>query len=158
MRDIRLVAVVLCLLILDVAAWPQTFSVLYNFGSNSGSPANPGPTIAQGRDGNLYSTASSGGSLGNGAVFRITPSGKLTVLYNFDGTHGAIPVGGLTLGTDGNFYGTTFYGGATDNGTIFKISPGGQLKVLYSFTGGSDGFLPYAAPIEGADGNFYGTT
>jgi len=30
--------------------------------------------------------------------------------------------------------------------------------VLYNFTGGSDGGYPYAAPIEGADGNYYGTT
>jgi hypothetical protein len=37
----------------------QTFSVLYNFGTNSGDPLNPGTTgaTAQGRDGNLYSTA-----------------------------------------------------------------------------------------------------
>jgi uncharacterized repeat protein (TIGR03803 family) len=140
-------------------AQAQTFSVLYNFGTNSGDPLNPGETgaIAQGRDGNLYSTASNGGAHGYGAVFKITPSGKLTVLYNFDGPHGQAPLGGLTLGTDGNFYGTTWYGGATGNGTVFKITPTGQLTVLYSFTGGSDGFQPYAPPIEGSDGNFYGT-
>ena len=60
---------------------------------------------------------------------------------------------------DGNFYGTTTLGGASNCGTIFKITPGGSLNVFYSFdiidnTGAS----PYAPPVQGADGNFYGTT
>ena len=40
---------------------------------------------------------------------------------------------------------------------MFNIGPGG-FKTLYSFTGGSDGGNPIAAPIEGNDGNFYGTS
>jgi hypothetical protein len=40
-------------------AHAQTYSVLYNFGSKSGDPTGPqySGIIAQGRDGNLYSTA-----------------------------------------------------------------------------------------------------
>ena len=155
-----------CVLVLAVAlgfvpmAHAQIFSVLYDFGAKTGDPLNPGlpGLIAQGFDGNLYSTSANGGTQGLGTVFKITPGGKLTVLYNFDGPHGQAPLGGLTLGKDGNFYGTTWYGGAYGNGTIFKITPSGKPTVLYSFTGGSDGFQPYAPPIEGMDGNFYGTT
>jgi uncharacterized repeat protein (TIGR03803 family) len=151
-----LAILVLALASLDTAAESQTFSVLYNFGTNSGDPLNPGVPglVAQGRDGNLYSTTSNGGTQGAGTVFKITPTGKLTVLYNFDGTHGRAPLGGLALGTDGTFYGTTWYGGTYDNGTIFRISAGRKLTVLYSFTGGNDGFQPYAPP----DSSFYGTT
>jgi|HubBroStandDraft_5_1064220.scaffolds.fasta_scaffold00539_2 uncharacterized repeat protein (TIGR03803 family) len=154
--------VTIAILMLSVglsSAQAQMYSVLYNFGTSAGDPLNPGTpgVIAQGRDGNLYSTSSNGGSQGLGSVFRITPTGSLTVLYNFDGPHGQAPLGGLTLGTDGSFYGTTWYGGATGNGTIFRITPKGQLTTLYSFTGGNDGFQPYAPPIEGIDGNFYGT-
>jgi uncharacterized repeat protein (TIGR03803 family) len=150
-------------LILGVApiAHAQTFSVLTTFGATSVAPLNPGlpGLIAQGRDGNLYSTTANGGTYGLGTVFRITPTGKLKVLYNFDGPHGEAPLGGLTLGTDGNFYGTTWYGGAYRSGTIFRITPGGKLTVLYSFMefSGDSGFQPYAPPIEGVDGNFYGT-
>src|SRR5882757_9398481 len=82
----------------------QTYSVLYNFGSNAKDAAGPASSgvIAQGRDGSLYSTTPSGGTInGGGTVFKISPAGTETVLYNFDGTHGNDPYGGLTLGTDG---------------------------------------------------------
>lgn len=158
--SVSVLAVVALTLAATIVASAQTYSVLYNFGTNSGDPLNPGlpGLVALGRDGHLYSTSSNGGTLGYGTVFKITPAGKLAVLYNFDGPHGQAPLGGLTLGTDGNFYGTTWYGGAHGNGTIFKITATGKLSVLYSFTGDNDGFQPYAPPIEAEDGNFYGTS
>jgi uncharacterized repeat protein (TIGR03803 family) len=141
-------------------AQAQNFSVLYNFGTKSGDPYNPqnAGVVARGRDGNLYTTAPRGGTSGSGTVFKITPGGTLTVVYSFDGAHGETPYGGLTLGTDGNFYGTTYYGGASNHGTVFKVTPSGSLTLLYSFTNGTDGAFPSAPPIQGADGNFYGTT
>jgi uncharacterized repeat protein (TIGR03803 family) len=147
------------ILVLSTVARPQTFSVLYNFGSKSGDPYAPyfPGIVAQGRDGNLYSTASEGGADGYGAVFKITPTGKLGVLYSFDGATGFYPNSGLTLGRDGNFYGTTEVGN-TNSGTIFKITPRGNFTVLYTFTNGIDGAFPAAPPIQATDGNFYGTT
>jgi uncharacterized repeat protein (TIGR03803 family) len=141
-------------------AHAQTYSVVYNFASAADDPYNPAYTgaIAQGRDGNLYSTAPHGGTC-CGAVFKITPAGNLTKLYDFTGgDDGGSPQGGLTLGTDGNFYGTTLLDGSGNAGTVFKITPSGTLITLHSFTGGTDGGYPYAQPVEGNDGNFYGTT
>ena len=139
----------------------QTFSVLHDFGSNTGDPSKPAYSgiIAQGRDGNLYSTAPAGGAC-CGALFQITPAGKLKNIHNFTGSNndGAFPQGGVTLGSDGNFYGTTYEGGSVTAGTVFKVTPGGTYTTLYSFTGGSDGAYPFAPPVEGNDGNFYGTT
>jgi uncharacterized repeat protein (TIGR03803 family) len=155
-----LAVLVLAVVVVTVPAQAQSFSVLYNFGTNTGDPANPffSGIIAQGRDGNLYSTAI-GGANGAGAVFKVTPGGTLTVLYSFTGGNdGSSPNAGLTLGTDGNFYGAATNGGASGKGTIFKVTPGGTLTPLYSFTGGADGENPYAPPIQGIDGNFYGTT
>jgi uncharacterized repeat protein (TIGR03803 family) len=158
-RIVLLVIPTLAVFILIPFLHAQTYSVLYNFGAATGDPTGPYlGVLAQGRDGSLYGTTPTGGTLGYGTVFKVTPNGKLTVLHSFDSTHGQEPFGGLTLGTDGNFYGTTWSGGTYEVGNIFKITPSGDLTVLYSFTGQSDGGNPYAAPIEGADGNYYGTT
>jgi len=151
-----LVALLMLVLALT-AAQAQTFNVLYNFGTNNGDPYKPqwAGIVAQGQDGNLYSTAL-GGVNSIGAMFKITPSGTLTVPYNFDLTD-EDAYSGLTLGTDGNFYGATAGGGTSGFGTIYKVTPSGTLTVLHSFSG-SDGYAPFAPPIEGTDGNFYGTT
>ena len=142
----------------STVATAQTFSLLYNLGTNTGDPLQPMGLMAQGRDGSLYTTTVYGGTYNLGTVVKITPAGTLTVLYNFDGTHGSEPTGGLTLGADGDFYGTTWFGGTLGHGTVFKVTANGSLTTLYNFKNGSDGENPYAAPIEGADGNFYGTT
>jgi len=138
-------------------AQAQTFSVLYNFGSQNGDPLNPqyAGVIAQGRDGNLYSTTRSGGE-GPGVVFKIAPTGALTVTYSFRPAGGGQPTSGLSLGTDGEFYGTTLLGGGVGKGKVFKVTQGGNITVLNGFkrVGGE---LPYAPPIQGTDGNFYGT-
>jgi uncharacterized repeat protein (TIGR03803 family) len=159
------VAVILVTLILvgaaaTTAATAQTYTVLYNFGSNQGDPNDPyySGIIAQGRDGNLYSTAPDTWTGEPGTVFKITPAGVVTVLHQFNGTDGQSPSSGLTLATGGNFYGTTQSGGSSGNGTIFRITCKGKLTTLYNFKGGKDGSLPYAPPIQGLGGNLYGTS
>jgi uncharacterized repeat protein (TIGR03803 family) len=123
-------------------------------GSDGGQPVGP---LAQGSDGNLYGTASSGGANGNGTVFRITTGGSLTPLWSFPSSNGqGEPWGGLVQGGDGNFYGTT-EGGGSGVGTVFRISPSGSYTNLHSFMG-NDGAYPYSGLAPGADGNFYGTT
>ena len=147
----------------SIGAHAQSFSVVYNFGSNPGDPLQQfySGIIAQGRDGNLYSGSSAGGVLGYGAAYKITPAGVPTTLYSFsDNGDGSYPYGGLTLGTDGNFYGTAYSGGfgGARYGTVFKETPGGAFSILYTFADGTDGALPISPPIQGTDGNFYGTT
>jgi uncharacterized repeat protein (TIGR03803 family) len=142
------------------AAHAQTCKVLYNFGVNPQRPNDPifQGIIAQGRDGNLYSTSLDTWTESDGTIFKITPAGALTVLHLFDGTDGEDPSGGLTLGTDGMFYGATAYGGLYSYGTVFKMTPSGELTTIHNFTGGDEGGRDAGPPIEGSDGNFYGTT
>ena len=162
MKELRISVAIFVLVIaaLTTAIHAQTPNVLYNFGSHNGDPTDPALGYwAQGLDGNLYSTAPTGGANGDGAAFSFSVStGLVTVLHNFAGTDGAAPYSGLTLGTDGNFYGTTSAGGEYGAGTIFQITAGGSFTTLHHFTNGLDGGTPIAPPVEGTDGNFYGTT
>jgi len=159
----RLITLLICLLGAAATVKAQAFSVVYNFGSAASDPVTPfyAGIIAQGQDGNLYSSADGQGEGVFGVAFKATPAGMLTPLYSFASNgDGSSPYGGLTLGTDGNFYGTTYSGGFANPpfGTVFKMTPGGGLTTLYIFTDGADGALPIAPPVEGTDGNFYGTT
>ena len=90
----------------------------------------------------------------------------MTLLYSFGGnaTEGAYPFTGLIQGTDGNLYGTTGAGGAGTHcsggcGVAFSITRNGVETTLYLFAGGTaDGAYPSSGLVQGADGNFYGTT
>jgi len=149
---------------------PGVLTPLYSFSAMNAQGINtdgaqPDTCLVQASDGNFYGTAAFGGTSGDGAVFKITPAGTLTLLHSFTGVaDGADPEAGLVQGSDGNFYGTTATNGANDHGTVFKITPAGVLTTLHSFsslTGGirnSDGADPYASLAIGSDGNFYGTT
>jgi uncharacterized repeat protein (TIGR03803 family) len=83
---------------------------LYSFSATQGAvSAQPGG-LADGGDGSFYGTLQFGGQAqcACGAIFKITPAGTLSMLYNFDGTSaGSNPVGTLMRGSDGYFYGTT---------------------------------------------------
>jgi uncharacterized repeat protein (TIGR03803 family) len=142
-------------------------TTLYSFCA-SGLPcvdgAYPTSPLVQGIDGNFYGTT--GGDLaGNvkGTVFKITPTGMLTTLYNFCAQSGCpdgvYPFAGLVQASDGNFYGTTAGGGT--GGTVFRITPTGTLTTIYDFCTQSnctDGTQPMGTLVVGPDGNFYGTT
>jgi uncharacterized repeat protein (TIGR03803 family) len=135
-------------------------SVLHWFQGTDG--ASPAAGLIQGTDGKLYGTTGGGGPNGYGTVFNIDLVGNLITLHSFGGTDGGGPYAGLIQGSDGNFYGTTLAGGSSANcfggcGTVFKIDPAGNLTTLHSFTN-ADGADPYGGLVQGADGNFYGTT
>jgi uncharacterized repeat protein (TIGR03803 family) len=153
-----------------IAAPAQTFNTLLNFNWFNG--AFPTEPLVQGRDGNFYGTTQDGGAYNGGTVFKVTPLG-LKTLYSFcaqaNCVDGDEPITGLVLGTDGNLYGTTIYGGAdwgstecpSGCGTVFRITPTGTLTQLYAFCAQAkcpDGEQPWAIPVQGTNGNFYGTT
>lgn len=133
-------------------------TVLHNFtnGADGGYPN----SVTIDSKGNLYGTASGGGTSGNGVVFKIDPSSNETVLYNFTGgADGGSPEGGsLIRDSVGNLYGTTTYGGASGAGVVFALDTSGNETVLYAFTGAADGGYPVGGVIHDPAGNFYGTT
>jgi uncharacterized repeat protein (TIGR03803 family) len=117
--------------------------------------------LIQGRDGDFYGTAYSGGAYGKGSIYKITPGGSLTLLYSFRGPplDSGYPEAGLVQGSDGAFYGTA--AGPPVNGaygSVFRIDTNGVFTNLYFFQGGADGGQPAAPLVPGSDGFFYGTT
>ncbi len=142
------------------------FTNLYNFCSlpKCADGSDPYAGLTVGSNGDLYGTTFIGGSNAGGTVFKITPAGKLTTLYNFcslaNCADGDGPQAGLVLATDGNFYGAAESGGADGAGTIYKITPAGALTTIYNFCSQpdcADGSYPLAAPIQSTNGSFYGT-
>jgi len=130
--------------------------------------------------GNLYGTASCGGSTpcaangvgGNGVVFELSPATQgysFKVLYAFaGGADGSRPYAALIFSSN-TLYGTTTHGGAgtcTDSngtrcGVVFSLAiSGGTVteSVLYRFKGRPDGGFPMAGLIRGVGGSLMGTT
>jgi uncharacterized repeat protein (TIGR03803 family) len=152
-----------------IASRAQTFTSLLDFNGPDGAHPWYG-TLVQGLDGNFYGTTNYGGANNAGTVFKMTPTGALTTLYDFcsqaNCADGEYPQSGLVMGTDGNFYGGTQYGGTncavqSDCSTLFKVTPEGQLTTLDTLcingVSCTEGVYPNTM-ILGTDGNFYGTT
>lgn len=120
-----------------IPSTPQvsTFRTLVNFnGTNGAEPA--GNQLTQGIDGNFYGATFGGGQYGNGLLFKVTPAGTLTPLYNFCSQPGCADGSGpspLLLATSADFYGGTYSEGAFGYGTIFEFAGEGNPITLQSF-------------------------
>jgi len=113
------------------------------------------------KKGNLYGVTSSGGTSGEGVVYKLSKSGTLTVLHSFTGgaTDGCYPYGTPAMDKKGTLYGTAEACGSSSEGIVWKVSKTGTETVLHSFAGGSsDGGYPLAGVIMDAKGNLYGDT
>jgi len=150
-----------------------TLTILHAFCSTTPCTGGWFPNwLIRGGDGNFYGTTAFGGanhpntcSSGCGTMFKITPTGTFTTLYNFcalagcaDGGAPGSFVQAFAGGVFGDVYGSTLNGGAFGHGTIFSITPKGQLTVLHNSCAQancSDGFG--SGPLtQDVGGNFYG--
>jgi len=142
----------------------QTYTILHKFNVVRG--ANPVAGVIMDSTGNLYGTTALGGNANFGVVYKVTPSGMLTLLHNFSGgADGASPLSGLVRDPADNLYGTAPRGGLTTGicapagcGVVYEINKASKQTVLYRFTGGNDGGVPVGSLILDPAGNLYGTT
>ena len=156
------VTVVACLM--ATLAGAQTYTKLYAYPEDTRNDTGIGLAgfMTQGQDGNIYGTIGDDGSNAAGSAFKMTTAGHFTRIYAFCAltkcADGAGPWGGLTLGLDGDLYGTTTSGGKVGAGTVFRLTPTGTLTTLWSFDNGADAGAPWYPPLQGLDGNFYGSS
>jgi len=94
-------------------------------------------------------------------IYKITPGGTYTVLYNFSGSAtGNLPRSSLMHATNGTFYGVTSYqSGPFDFGTIYSFTTGGVFTTLYSFPNQStEGDQPSSPLRQHTNGLLYGAS
>ena len=96
-------------------------TVLHRFGSQSGDGGYPMADLVFDKQGNLYGTTSELDGDYTGTVFKLSPTGDMTILHTFTGQEGGAR-GGMVFDSHGNLYGTTGGGGAYSRGTLFKLS------------------------------------
>jgi len=124
--------------------------------------------------GNLWGTTAQGGvdwapernHFGWGTLYKISSAGVFTPgIVEFNGPHGATPIGNLGQDPLGNLVGATYQGGAPwdpslgnfATGTVFQLSTTGVLSSRLLIDG-STGAFPNAGPTVDLQGNVYGTT
>jgi uncharacterized repeat protein (TIGR03803 family) len=135
----------------------SSYKVLHSFAQADENGFYPIAALVQGVDGNFYGTNSLSES--GGTVFKMTPSGKVTLLHSFTGIDGRAPSTAMVIGTDGLLYGQTALEGGYGGGTAFKITTKGMFTLLHSFVAVTEGQAAYFGALTlGPDGNFYGAT
>jgi uncharacterized repeat protein (TIGR03803 family) len=102
------------------------FRVILTFnGTNGAYPTDEPGHLALDSAGNVYGTAYGGGAYGYGTVFKLAAGSFLyTDLhdFNYNGTEGIYPSGGVSLDSLGNLYGTTYLGGSNAYGAVWQIA------------------------------------
>lgn len=129
--------------------------IIHSFANGSSDGAYPTGGLTLASDGNFYGTTQQGGTNSQGVVFKLTQTGTITILHNFNSfLDGAFPWGPPILASDGNLYGTTSGGGKSGNGILYQITPSGTFTTISNFDV-LHGFAPLASPTQGTDGYLY---
>lgn len=153
---------------INVASGALTTAIQFTGTSGAAKGARPLAAVLFDASGALWGTASEGGALNLGTIYRYDPaSPTFTTVIEFSGTSGAFagetPVAALVADSAGALWGTTREGGIADAGTLFRFTPGssvptdGTFARVLDFTG-PNGAKPSAPLWRDGSGNFWGTT
>jgi uncharacterized repeat protein (TIGR03803 family) len=98
-------------------------TVLHNFSGRTSDGSRPPVGVARDSKGNLYGVTWLGGANGYGALYKLSASGRFTLLHSFSSSDGAYPWGEVLLSRKGTLFGTTTEGGSSGAGTVWKYVP-----------------------------------
>ncbi len=140
-----------------------TEKILHSFDADPDSSA-PVAGVTLDSDGNLYGTASEGGTHGYGTVFELKKASSWaeTILHSFENlTDGATPYAGLIAGPSGSLLGAATDGGRNGGGTVFQLTPSAgkwSLSVLTSIPGWGISGSFRNLMFDSANNTIYATT
>jgi len=136
-----------------------TLTVLHSFAGGTTDGCNPYGSVARDKAGNLYGTTEYCGSNNYGTIWKVSKSGKETVLHNFAGypSDGCWPQAGVTRDSKGNLYGVAYACGANNVGALYRLSAKRKLNLLHSFDF-SGGGTPAGEVQRTTKGTLFGTT
>lgn len=134
-------------------AWNET--VLASFPSPTFGAPSGGVSLDP--TGNVYGSF----EFPHGGVFRLEVESGRKSVFDFNGSDGQQPIGGVTLDLKRDILYGTASGNGSGLGAIYEIDAQGQETILYEFCSQpncADGYLPWATLIMDKSGNLYGTT
>ena len=163
-------------------------TVLYSFGASASDGAFPRAALVQGSDGNFYGTTQAGGTKNLGTVYAIASGITQTLTagstYTMPANTSVLVPSGTTVASPGsstvtiNGSGNTINTqagavvtvpasatGAANNTVTTGQAVAGSESILHNFGtvtdsngANTDGVNPQVALVQGANGNFYGST
>ncbi len=137
----------------------HTYLVIIHFDVTNGS--NPHGKLLQASSGLIYGTTQTGGTNNSGVLFEFNPASlSFSKKYDFGGTNGTNPFGGLFEASNGKLYGMTASGGNPRNGmgVIYEYNPTNGAYSKKLDLDNNTGRNPLGRFIEDDNGMLYGMT
>jgi uncharacterized repeat protein (TIGR03803 family) len=95
--------------------------ILHSFAGGTSDGEYPLAGVIVDAKGNVYGTTETGGASNVGTVYKVSQSGKFTLVHSFKGTDGKYVYGGLVQNAKGTLFGVAQNGGSIGYGTVWKI-------------------------------------
>ncbi len=118
-----------------------TVTILHDFSTVTDYAAYPATPVVQATDGNFYGIINGCAEFGCGGaqdLYKITPSGTLSIIEEFTVSNGIGSYWPLTQDTNGTLYGITQQGGTMNGGIFFSLNIGAAQYIQLESNSGRE--------------------
>jgi uncharacterized repeat protein (TIGR03803 family) len=118
-----------------------TLTILHDFSTATDYAAYPETPVVQATDGNFYGIINGCAEFGCGGaedLYKITPSGTLSIIEEFTVSNGSGSYWPVTQDTNGILYGVTQQGGTVNGGIFFSLNIGAAQYIHLESTSGRE--------------------